>query len=137
MTTLIYAHDVAPCAYLSHSHVLSHDACVHVPCLCHDYAHVHALDYGMNCLQWYVLRSPRHLYRTVNRNFTDNYIWNVTLYSQSINYSLCFIGIKIASTLLRSYGYFPSFYWWRKSTDALPCIISGTSRHPNRTTDVL
>jgi hypothetical protein len=27
-------------------------------------------------------------------------------------------------------------YWWRKTSDALPCIISGTNGHLSRTTDV-
>jgi hypothetical protein len=28
-------------------------------------------------------------------------------------------------------------YWWRKTSGALPCIISGTNGHLSRTTDVL
>jgi hypothetical protein len=26
-------------------------------------------------------------------------------------------------------------YWWRKTSGALPCIISGTNRHLSRTTN--
>jgi hypothetical protein len=44
---------------------------------------------------------------------------------------VCFIGFYVTPT---KYRFQP--YWWRKTSCALPCIISGTNGHLSRTTDV-
>jgi hypothetical protein len=48
---------------------------------------------------------------------------------------VCF-GFYVTLTQYRSYQTF-QLYWWRKTSGALPCIISNTNGHPSRTTDVL
>jgi hypothetical protein len=49
-----------------------------------------------------------------------------------------FLLIGFYVTLTQFIGHTAMFqlYWWRKTSDALPCIISGTNGRSSRTTDV-